>query len=63
MAVITADIIQNWIDALGFEERNAEALQQVMFTDSYKSDLGEELQDQGLIKDFKISASDLLIYR
>jgi len=63
MAVITADTIQNWIDALGFEERNAEALQQVMFTDSYKSDLGEELQDQGLIKDFKLFDSDLLIYR
>jgi len=63
MAVITAETIQNWIDTLGFEERNAEALQQIMFTDSYKSQLGEALQNENLIKEFRLFDSDLLIYR
>jgi len=63
MAVITASTLDNWIDGLGFERQNEEALRQIMFTDNYKNLLGEALQSRGLIKESKLFDSDLLLYR
>lgn len=63
MAVVTDRLISNWIDSLGFDEENEASLRKVMFTNEYKTMLGDALISAGKAKDYDLFDSDLLIYR
>ena len=63
IAVITDRLISEWIDRLGFEKENEEALRQIMFTDDYKELLGRALSENGTVKEHKLFDSDLLLYK
>jgi hypothetical protein len=63
MAVVNDEIISSWIGSLGFDEKDEAKLRQTMFTDSYKRLLGGALVGAGLVAEFDLFDSDLLLYK
>jgi hypothetical protein len=63
IAIINDDLISTWIDTLGFNSGNEEKLREVMFTNSYKTLLGDTLMASNKINDYEVFDSDLLLYK
>ena len=62
IAVLSDQAISSWIDSLGFEKTDEEKLRTVMFTDKYKTMLGDALVGSGKITNYDLFDSDLLLF-
>ncbi|MGW8178971.1 MAG: hypothetical protein ACWGQW_09440, partial [bacterium] len=63
IAIVNDETISKWIDSLGFDPKDESKLRKTMFTDEYKTMLGDTLVTAGRITDYEIFDSDLLLYK
>jgi len=62
-AIVSNDLISNWIDSLGFEEADEEPLREVMFTTKFKQELSDLLVSTGRVANAELLDSELFVYR